>query len=363
MDPSRSQPLLSIVVPVLNEAETLPQLLEMIKRQRDVNLEVILSDGGSSDDSRHLAEGFLRDSELDLRWVCGPCGRARQLNAGAAVARGEWILFLHADSVFKDDLILHRAVQAMQGTRRLLGHDRAAGHFPLRFARTKPEQPSFGYYFFEAKTSLNRPGCIHGDQGFLMTGRFFHELGGFDETCVVLEDDRLAEEIRHRGDWVLLPGQIHTSARRFESEGLKARQTLNALIMNFSAIGWNTFFPHARGLYRLQQQAEALSLLPFLRLVQRLLSPLPIGERLSLWYKTGSYVRAQGWQLAFALDCLGGFRRGLKPPEVPSRWLKFWDQWLNPLTDSFVGRSLVTLLVRCWFEWNLFYLQRNERAL
>jgi hypothetical protein len=68
------------------------------------------------------------------------------------------------------------------------------------------------------------------------------KLGGFDETLELLEDNRFAEAVRKEGGWLLLPAEIVTSARRFETEGLAERQTLNALLMNFAAIGWDAFF-------------------------------------------------------------------------------------------------------------------------
>jgi glycosyltransferase involved in cell wall biosynthesis len=84
---------LSIIIPVLNEAEALPSLLESLQPLRAAGVEVIVSDGGSSDDSRAIADP-LTDLILE-----GAIGRSAQMNAAAKVARGDWLLFLHADSV------------------------------------------------------------------------------------------------------------------------------------------------------------------------------------------------------------------------------------------------------------------------
>ena len=83
---------LSIIIPVLNEAESIPALLDSLQPLRRRGAEVVVVDGGSSDDTADLA----RDG-ADQVLLSAP-GRARQMNAGAAAARGEILCFLHADS-------------------------------------------------------------------------------------------------------------------------------------------------------------------------------------------------------------------------------------------------------------------------
>lgn len=85
-------PSLTIIIPVLNEAEALPSLLASLQPLRAAGVEVIVSDGGSSDESCAIADP-LTDVILE-----GAMGRSAQMNAGAKVARGDWLLFLHADS-------------------------------------------------------------------------------------------------------------------------------------------------------------------------------------------------------------------------------------------------------------------------
>src|ERR1700674_5517741 len=75
--------------------------------------------------------------------------------------------------------------------------------------------------------------CTHGDQGFLLRRGFFNAVGPFEESLPMLAETRFAEAVRNRGEWLLLPAEIQTSARRFEIEGLRERQTLNAIITNF----------------------------------------------------------------------------------------------------------------------------------
>jgi len=235
--PDADAPLqLSIIIPLLNEAESLPALLDDLGRQEGIPFEVILVDGGSVDDTADLAAKRSAESPFPCRVLQSAKGRGRQLNAGAAAARGDLLLFLHADSAFADPQALQRGVAALAAAREARGHTRVAGHFALRFARSSDE-PSFAYAYYQAKARLDRPECTHGDQGFLLHRDFFAAVGPFDETLPLLEDTRLAERIRREGEWLLLPAEIATSARRFESEGLYPRQALNAVIMNFATPG------------------------------------------------------------------------------------------------------------------------------
>ena len=89
---------LSIIVPTLNEAETLPLLLSDLAGQKNVKTEIIVSDGGSVDSTIEGAKRFFLEKGLAGTCLVGPRARGRQLNAGAEIARSDWLLFLHADS-------------------------------------------------------------------------------------------------------------------------------------------------------------------------------------------------------------------------------------------------------------------------
>lgn len=359
-----NRPELSIVVPVLNEAGTLPALFATLAGQRQVAFEVILSDGGSTDGTAELGRQLAGEARCICTVVAGERGRGRQLNVGAQMARGETLLFLHADSQFDDALALRHSLDALNaaiGT----GDERVAGHCALRFRRCD-DQPSLAYRYYEEKARLDRPGCTHGDQGFLLRRTFFDAIGPFDETLSVLEDTRFAERVRSGGRWLLLPAEIWTSARRFEVEGLRARQTLNALIMNFAAVCWHPFFREAPGLYRQQDRAGDLQLTPFLHTIRRLLGDLPLRRRLTLWYRTGTYVRGQAWQLAFCLDVRRSFHADLPLGMVDTPALAVCDRWFDRFTDHPPGRLFAALLVWCWFHGCLvrgWLLSRSKGVL
>ncbi|MFU8858627.1 MAG: glycosyltransferase [Deferrisomatales bacterium] len=343
-------PELSVVIPARDEEQALPVLLEGLLAQEGVRLEVVVADGGSQDRTALAGESFAARG-LAVRTLSAPPGRAHQLNAGASRARGPDLLFLHADTELRDRRLLAAARARIEAERARRGTHRVAGHFGLRFARSLPGSPraDAAYYFYEAKASLARPECVNGDQGLWLSPRYFEELGGFDESLPYLEDARLARRVFATGAWVTLPGRLVTSARRFETEGLRERQTLNALLRNFDVIGLGAFFEKAGQAYREQSGAGRLRLAPFARLAHR--ASLAGGWRrfLGYWWGTGGFVSANAWQLAFALDCRRNRRAGVEPGEGPTPWLSRYDRWGAPVVSSVPGRAATTLLVAAWF--------------
>ena len=347
-------PELSIIIPTLNESESLPLLLADLVQQREVAFEVVVSDGGSVDSTCAIVKNSFVSGKLSGNCLVGPSGRGRQLNLGVEAAKADWLLFLHADSRIGDVLQLRKALDFICESQQQQAGMMRAGRFILEFDTRADENP-FGLFYYEAKARLGRPGCIHGDQGMLMTKACLQEAGFFREDLPVMEDTSIAEVIRASGQWLLLPGVIVTSARRFQVEGIKERQTLNALIMNFLAIGWLDFFVSAPDLYRQQDRTQPLQMLPFFILIKDLLGKMPIRQRWGIWLATGGYVRGQAWQLGFALDCYKAYQRGYEPGQQTDAWLKWFDRWFEPLTNHYVGRALTALLVRLWFSWQLHF--------
>ncbi len=339
---------LSIIIPVLNEAGSLPLLFSDLAGQTGVSFELIVADGDSTDATVAIAKEWFDSGRLSGRCLTGSPGRGRQLNTGAKAATREWLLFIHADCRLHDAQQLQKALTYLSSCQEKAGSDDIAGRFTLSFA-VPDGQKGFGLNYYETKARLGRVGCIHGDQGMLMKRSFFDRIGPFREDLPVMEDTSLAEVIRDQGQWVLLPGEIVTSARRFQTEGLKARQTLNALMMNFLTIGWLDFFAHAPELYRRQDKSATLDLKPFFQLVRELLRQLPLRDRMRLWLATGRYVRGQAWQLGLMLDCRRSCRAGDLNSLQNCSWLNRFDRWFDPVTDNLVGNVLSAVLVRAWF--------------
>jgi len=348
---------LSIVVPVLNEAACLPELMAGLCRQQCIDFELVLSDGGSVDDTVDLARRLSQKALFPCRVVCGPPGRGRQLNAGAHESSGHTLLFLHADSTFDDSKALAMGLAALEKEISASGDECLAGHFTLRFRR-RDSGPSPAYYYYEAKACLDRPGCIHGDQGFMLRKSFFEQVGPFDESLGFLEDDRLAAAISRAGRWILLPALLATSARRFEQEGLYARQVLNVLIVALEAAGRNDFLQALPELYRQQRNTGKLRPGSLFRPIHQKLKALPAGERRQFWNSAGKFLARNLWQFFLYLDVRKGFRLGIAPEQLHPRLLAWYDRRLKRLVENPVGCYLGILPARLWF-----HLQMLRREL
>ncbi|SHI51325.1 transferase 2, rSAM/selenodomain-associated [Malonomonas rubra DSM 5091] len=345
------KPELNIIVPLLNERSEIASFLTNMVEQQDVDYELIFVDGGSTDGSLE----YLQQAVFPGRVFSSEVGRARQMNAGVQQAEAEWLLFLHIDSRFSDPRALRRALDMLQQP----GSINLAGHFALKFRR-REKTPSHAYYFYEWKARLGRPETIHGDQGFLLRKELFFRLNGFSEDMTVMEDTDFAERLREVGQWQLLPAEISTSARRFETEGLWQRQLLGALIMCFRDVGWQQFFVEAAGVYRQQNKADQLQIRPFFALVRQLLKALPVKERFLLWWRCGGYVRRHAWQLFFAVDAMRAFYLKFPPGQGSLRVTNCFEPLWNLLSDNLFGRLVATFALRCWFEIVDLWLRVRE---
>jgi rSAM/selenodomain-associated transferase 2 len=309
-------PRLSVIVPTLDEAQALPVLLAALQAQRGIHLECVVADGGSSDATCELA------AKAGARVVRAARGRARQLNAGAAAAIGEWLLFLHADSDFTQDDQLALSLQQLEALRAAGQPTLLAGHYALRFARAQAGHDRL-FAFLEAKSASNRPYSINGDQGLLIHRDDFRKLGGYDLSLPMLEDQQIAQRIFAQGRWVLLPGRLHTSARRFEAEGHRNRYLLMALMMAMYHAGLPDFFEHARGAYAAQPDAQPLRLAPFRDVAIKRLRTRSWPDRARALRRCGRLLRDNAWQLALWRDLARGDGRDTA--------LQRYDRRLAPL--------------------------------
>ncbi len=192
--------MISVIIPTLNEEKALPETLRRVLNQGDEN-QIIVVDGGSLDNTRQVVADTPQ-----VEWIIAPPGRASQMNIGAAVARGDWLLFLHADTWLPQG-----ALQAIV----TLDRDIAAGGFRQQFSK---------YHWFLALVSrlhnwlCNRTRIIYGDQALFMRRELFVRLGGFPEQAV-LEDVRISECMLAYTRPVLLEQTVTTSSRKFEQRG------------------------------------------------------------------------------------------------------------------------------------------------
>jgi rSAM/selenodomain-associated transferase 2 len=342
-------PKLSIIIPVLNEAANLPDFIRQLQQQADCQLEIIVADGGSQDQTHTVVKN------LGVVFVTSKPGRGVQMNTGARVAKAPLLLFLHADSTLTNPVLLSNAIATFNRARQTLGHDRIGGHFSLKFIEQPPNR-QWVFKFYEAKTALNRPQCTNGDQGFLLSREFFWQLGGFSCALPFLEDQILASQIYEKGVWITLPGALKTSARRFKREGLGRRMILNAIIMAFHYIGHKQFFARAPEVYRQQDSTKPLQITPFFKLIKTL--DTEAGWRLSLrrWVQVGRFVRGAAWQIFFMFDIIIAviFNWPKKP------FLAFHDGLFKPLTNYLPFDLITAILTWIWFTLTGYYFAFSE---
>lgn len=339
---------LTVIIPVLNETTTITSLVKGLLQQQGIDFEIIIVDGGSRSNNITKYQTLVNKYPDRLNFLQTNTGRARQMNLGVQYARAPDLLFLHADTVIEDTELLRHALGHLRQQRHTQQRDNIAGHFGLRFIRSTPGFDA-AYYFYEAKTHLNRPDCINGDQGLLLSRKFFESLGGFDESLPFMEDARLSARIFEQGQWILLPGLVYTSARRFETEGMKQRQILNSFICNFQNIGLHEFFTRAQDAYRVQNKTGTLKLKPFCNIIHQLMRDKGFVHAVKRWYQTGGYIADNAWQLAFTRDCKNNRLAGLAPGDGERNNLQKYERWLAPLITSPPCRAITGLLTLVWF--------------
>jgi rSAM/selenodomain-associated transferase 2 len=195
--------MLSIIVPVLDEADNLERLLPHLS-ERCPDAEVIVVDGGSADATALVARAWP-----GARYLAGERGRARQMNAGARAARGDILLFLHADTLLPPDA-------AASIARALADPEVAGGRFDVRFANPHPAYRVIAT-FMNWRSRLT--GIATGDQAIFVRREVFEALDGYPD-IPLMEDVELCVRLKRRGRVRCLRSRVITSARKWEREGI-----------------------------------------------------------------------------------------------------------------------------------------------
>jgi rSAM/selenodomain-associated transferase 2 len=193
---------ISIVVPVLNEADGIAFFLESLQPLRRAGHEVIVADGGSSDDT------VPRATLLADRIVLAPRGRATQMNAGAAAANANIILFLHADSRLPENAAA-AILQAMQSSARRWGR------FNIKLSG---DRILFRVVEWFMNTRSRLTGIATGDQGMFIERKLFESVGGFP-AIPLMEDIALSARLKEIERPICLCATILSSSRRWEQQG------------------------------------------------------------------------------------------------------------------------------------------------
>jgi len=195
---------ISIIIPTLNEVGNIQQTIATT--QPSVNIEVIVVDGGSQDDTVAIAQS------LGVKVISSSPGRAVQMNTGAALAAGEILLFLHADTrlpVGFDEMI--RAALQQPGV--------VAGAFALRIDADLAVY--WRSHFFQMP---------YGDQAIFMTKAVFEKVGGFSE-LPIMEDFELMRRLKHIGKITVLGVAVITSGRRWLQRGVFQTTLINQVVI------------------------------------------------------------------------------------------------------------------------------------
>jgi len=207
-----SPPMISVVIPTLNAGPTLLHTLAPLVPAlvQGVVQEAIISDGGSTDDTRAIADA------AGTHLVEAAAGRGTQLDAGAALARGDWLLFLHADTVLEPGW----AEEAEAFMERVASGRRRQAAAYFRFSL---DDDGFMPRLVEWLVGLR---CLlfalpYGDQGLLISRAHYDRLGGF-RPLPLMEDVDLVRRLKRR-EIVGLKSSAVTSARRYRSEGYLLR--------------------------------------------------------------------------------------------------------------------------------------------
>ncbi len=210
-------PYISVIIPALNEGVNIEAV---IRRAEDREAEIIVVDGGSTDDTK------VRASNAGARVEAGPVGRAVQQNRGAEIARGKVLLFLHADTHLPDRYAAHVFETLMDpGT--------AVGAFRFKTDLNKPFMKVIEFMTNIRSRYFKLP---YGDQGLFMRKSVFESIGGFPEVSIA-EDLLLVRRLSERGIIRISKAEVVTSARRWLTFGLLRTTLINQVIFACCYIG------------------------------------------------------------------------------------------------------------------------------
>ena len=196
--------MISIVIPILNESEIIGKLIQHLLDNSSTEnvLEIIVVDGGSTDGTQEIVKPFPQIILLNSKK-----GRAKQMNAGAKASKGTILYFLHADSFPPknfDELILNEVTKGNQ-----------AGCFRMQF-----DSSHWWLRLASWLTQFSWRACRGGDQSQFIIKTLFDDIGGFNESYIIYEDNILINELYIRNKFVVIPKKIRTSARLYRQHGV-----------------------------------------------------------------------------------------------------------------------------------------------
>jgi rSAM/selenodomain-associated transferase 2 len=207
-----AQYIVSIIIPVLNEAAIIKQTLAELKQYSGV--EIIVVDGGSKDNTVAIAS-----QEANVITVVDK-GRAGQMNAGADIAQSDILLFLHVDTLLPLNFI-------ELITKTLKQPNTIAGAFELAIEGTSS---SLRWIEILVKMRSRLFSLPYGDQGIFITKRAFIHAGGFAD-LPIMEDFEFIKRVKKQGRIAIAPAAVTTSGRRWQKLGVWKTTLINQLVI------------------------------------------------------------------------------------------------------------------------------------
>ena len=206
--------MISVIIPVFNEGKNLPKLIGFLQENTVQNLvEIIIVDGGSTDDTVLVAESLgVKVIQSERK------GRAIQMNEGARIAEGEILYFLHADT-FPPQNFYKDIVNAVN-------NNFGAGCYRLSFDDNHPVM-RFYCWFTRFDIDLFR----FGDQSLFVKKSVFEKVGGYEEKLIVMEDQVIVSDVKKHTRFKILKGKTVTSARKYRAVGRIKLQLIFTLIV------------------------------------------------------------------------------------------------------------------------------------
>ena len=205
---------ISIIIPTYNEEENIGRLIEILQnRQAGYVSEIIVADGGSTDQTKKVSE----ENGANF-YSCSRKGRAAQMNEGASMATSPLLYFLHADTIPPrgfDKLIVNA-----------INNGAGAGCFRLRFDDDHPVLKFYSWF-----TKFRCTAIRFGDQSLFVSKKIFKKINGFDESLIVMEDQEIVRHLKRETSFKIIKKNVETSARKYRKNGVFRLQFIFTVIL------------------------------------------------------------------------------------------------------------------------------------